>query len=122
MSETYGVRIKNQLKINCEACTRANAKRKVSRRAANRIASQPLWRIHFDLFQLTPSSVGHKRALVIQDEYSGRIWVYPLPDKTQEEITSALEEFAKIAKRQWNLEICVIRRDNDQSLGKKYTA
>jgi hypothetical protein len=27
-----------------------------------------------------------------------------------------------MAKRQWNLEICVIRRDNEQSLDKKYAA
>ena len=82
MSETYGVRIKGQLTINCEACTRATAKRKISRRPPNRIASRPLWRIHFDLFQLIPSSVGYERALVIRDEYSGRLWMYPLPDKT----------------------------------------
>ncbi|MFL5692379.1 MAG: reverse transcriptase domain-containing protein [Ktedonobacteraceae bacterium] len=122
MSETYGVRIKGQLTTSCEACIRATAKRKVSRRAPKRMASRPLWRIHFDLFQLIPSSVGLERALVIQDEYSGRIWVYPLPDKTQEEVTSALENFATMAKRQWNLEICIIRRDNEQSLGKKYAA
>jgi hypothetical protein len=122
MSDTYGVRIKGQLTISCEACVRATAKRKVSRRAANRVASRPLWRIHFDLFQLVPSSVGLERALVIRDEYSGRIWIYPLPNKTQEEVTSTLEDFANMAKRQWNLEICVIRRDNEQSLGKKYAA
>jgi hypothetical protein len=122
MSETYGVRIKGQLTISCEACVRATTKRKVSRRAANRMASRPLWRIHFDLFQLIPSSVGLERALVIRDEYSGRIWAYTLPDKTQEEVTSALEDYANMAKRQWNLEICVIRRDNEQSLGKKYAA
>jgi Reverse transcriptase (RNA-dependent DNA polymerase) len=122
MSETYGVRIKGQLTISCEACAQATAKRKISRRAANKIASRPLWRIHFDLFQLTRSSVGFERALVIRDEYSGRIWTYSLPDKTQEEVTSTLEDFANMAKRQWSLEICVIRRDNEKALGKKYAA
>jgi len=40
--ETYGVRIKGQLITTCELYIRATAKRKVSRRAANRVASRLL--------------------------------------------------------------------------------
>jgi len=122
MSETYGVRIKGQLTINCEECIQATAKRKVSRRPANRKAPRPLWRIHLDLFQLERSFVGYERALVIQCEYSGQIWVYPLPDKTQDEVVNAIKDFANMAKRQWNLEISIVRRDNERALGSKYTA
>ncbi|RMZ76754.1 hypothetical protein DV736_g6702, partial [Chaetothyriales sp. CBS 134916] len=120
MTATYGVRIKGQLTLDCEACIQAAAKQKISRRPAIRVAPRPLWRIHFDLFQLPPSSVGYERALVIRDEYSGQIWMYALPNKTQEEVVSTIQAFAQMAKRQWNLEICIIRRDNEQSLGNRY--
>lgn len=122
LTESYGVKIKGQLRNACESCALATANRQISRRAANRTAPRPLWRIHLDLFQLTPSSVGYERALVIQDEHSGLIWVYPLPNKTQEEVTTAVENFANMAKRQWGLDIAVIRRDNEKALGKRYNA
>jgi hypothetical protein len=60
------------------------------------------------------------RALVIQDEYSGEIWVYPLPGKAQDTVVGALQDFATMVHTQWDLRICRIRRDNEKALGSQY--
>ena len=122
ISATYGVRIKGQLTLECEDCIQAKAKEHVSRRTSNQRSPRPFWRISVDLFELTPSMTGMVRALVIQDEYSGEIWVYTLPGKAQETVMGALEEFATMIRTQWDLKICRIRRDNERALGNQYTA
>jgi hypothetical protein len=63
---------------------------------------------------------GMVRALVIQDEYSGEIWLYTLPDKGQNSVLGALKSFSRMAQTQWNLKICRIRRDNEKALGNQY--
>ena len=85
MSNVYGVKIKGSLTFNCQACLQAKAKRQVSRRQSSRIAPRPIWRIRFDIFELERAYNQLKYALVIQDEFSGHIWAYPLAGKTQEE-------------------------------------
>ena len=120
MSDTYGVRIKGPLTIDCESCIQAKAKQMVSRKQSNQIAPRPLWRIHIDLFHMSKSSTSLSCALAIQDEHSGRIWVYPLPDRTQASVVKTLKSFATMAKNQWNLTICRIRRDNDVAFGNAY--
>ena len=122
MSDTYGVRIKGPLTLDCESCIQAKAKQMVSRKQSNQIAPRPLWRIHIDLFHMSNSSTGLSCALAIQDEHTGRIWVYPLPDRTQASVVSTLKSFAAMAKNQWNLKICRIRRDNDVAFGNAYDA
>jgi hypothetical protein len=120
MSDTYGVRIKGPLTLDCESCIQAKAKQMVSRKQSNQIAPRPLWRIHIDLFHMSNSSTGLSCALAIQDEHTGRIWIYPLPDRTQASVLSTLKSFAAMAKNQWNLKICRIRRDNDVAFGNAY--
>ena len=120
MSNVYGVKIKGSLTFNCQACLQAKAKRQVSRRQSSRIAPRPIWRIRFDIFELERAYNQLKYALVIQDEFSGHIWAYPLAGKTQEEFVQTLKDFSRMIRTQYGLHICRIRRDNDRSLGKQF--
>jgi Pol polyprotein, beta-barrel domain len=120
ISATYGVRIRGQLTLECEDCIQAKAKQHVSRRPSNNRSPRPLWRISIDLFELSMSMTGMVRALVIQDEYSGEIWLYTLPDKSQDSVLGALKSFSCMVQTQWNLKICRIRRDNEAALGNQY--
>ena len=45
-------------------------------------------------------------AVVIQDEFTGYIWVYPLAGKTQEEFVQAFKTFSRMVKTQYDLHIC----------------
>ena len=119
LTQLYGKRI-TSLSLKCEPCRLAKATRQINRTTSHNAALRPLGRICIDLFELEPSINKMVRALVIKDEYTGYIWVYPLPDKSQESILKALRDFGNLAVRQWNLKIMVIRRDNEQSLGSEY--
>lgn len=121
LTQLYGKVVKD-LSFNCEACAQCKATRQISRKSSNRMASRPLWRIHIDLFSLEESITGETVALVIRDEYSGMIWVRALPDRHQETVLKALTDFARLAERQWNLTIVVVRRDNDPALKSQYKA
>jgi len=119
MTQLSGKKVKD-LSFNCEACAQCKTNRQINRKAGNRVAPRPLWRIHIDLFQLEEALTGQTLALVINDEYSGQIWVKALQDKHQETVVAALTEFARFAERQWNLKIAAIRRDNEQALRSLY--
>ena len=120
MTNVYGVKIKGPVVFNCQACLQAKAKRQISRRQPARIAPRPLWRIHFDLFYLENAYNQMKYALVIKDEFSGYIWVYVQPGKTQDEFLQALKAFSRMIRAQYDLHICRIRRDNEKSLGNQW--
>jgi hypothetical protein len=100
MSNVYGVRIKGPVVFNCQACIQGKAKRNISRRQPARIAPRPLWRIHFDLFHLENAYNQMRYALVIKDEFSGYIWVYVQPGKTQDEFLQALKAFSRMIRAQ----------------------
>jgi hypothetical protein len=120
MSNVYGVKIKGPIVFNCEGCIQGKAKRNISRRQPARIAPRPLWRIHFDLFHLENAYNQMRYALIIKDEFSGYIWMYALPGKTQEEFLQALKAFSRMVKAQYDLHICRIRRDNEKALGRQW--
>jgi len=120
MSNVYGVKIRGPIIFNCEACVQGKAKKNISRRQPARMAPRPLWRIHFDLFHLENAYNQMRYALVIKDEFSGYIWVYVQPGKTQDEFLQALKAFSRMIRAQYDLHICRIRRDNEKSLGKQW--
>ena len=57
-------------------------------------------------------------ALLIRDEYMGLIWIYTMSSRSK--VMDALKRFSTYIKRQWGLEICRIRRDNDRAFGSAY--
>ena len=95
VSNVYGVKIRGPLTVNCQACLQAKAKKQISRRPSRRMAPRPLWRIRFDLFTLEKAYNQMRYAVVIQDEFTGYIWVYPLAGKTQEEFVQASRTFSE---------------------------
>lgn len=121
LSAAYGVRIKGQLTTDCSACLQAKAQAQISRRPANRKAPGPLWRIHFDLFDVGKSSTGFVKAMIFRDEYSGYIWVTCLRDKSQETVLKALTEFVNMIERQYELRVVFFRSDMEAALGNEVT-
>ena len=122
MTNVYSVKIKGPVVLNCQACLQAKAKRQISRRQSSRIAPRLFWCIRFDIFELERAYNQLKHALVIQDEFTGHIWAYPVVGKTSDKFVQTLKDFLRMIKAQYGLHICRIRRDNDRSLGKQFDA
>ncbi len=116
MSHSYGVRIRGQIKLECQACAQADAKRVPSRRGPSSPARRPFERIFVDLFQFDTSYDGHNRVLLIQDQFTGLTWVKRLVGKTQAELMTALKEFEAYIWQQFELKTKKVRRDNEKGL------
>ncbi|KJZ69618.1 hypothetical protein HIM_10981 [Hirsutella minnesotensis 3608] len=84
-------------------------------------APRPFWRVYIDIFSLHTSYNGKRAALLVRDEFTGLILTYLLANSTQSAVIEALEAFAAYIKRQWNLYVCVIHRDNDPALKSDFT-
>ncbi|KAM4060874.1 integrase core domain-containing protein [Hirsutella rhossiliensis] len=59
---------------------------------------------------------GKEAVLLIKDEFTSMIFIYLLNDATQGSVMTALRNHEAMVQRQWNLNICIIHRDNDRSL------
>ncbi len=116
MSHSYGVRTRGQIKLECQACAQADAKRVPSRRGPSSPARRPFERIFVDLFQFDTSYDGHNRVLLIQDQFTGLTWVKRLVGKTQAELMTALKEFEAYIWQQFELKTKKVRRDNEKGL------
>ncbi|RKL09675.1 hypothetical protein BFJ70_g16651 [Fusarium oxysporum] len=121
VEQTTGARIKGPIRIDCKACSMGKAERQVSRRNPQTRASRPFWRVHLDLFSLSPSINGYQTALLVKDEFTGIIEFYPLVDSRQDTILEALETFETRIQRQYSLRICKICKDNDRVLRINYS-
>ena len=53
---------------------------------------------------------------MIKDEYSGKLFAFPLRDKTQDTVFLALQRFEAWVRRKWRLNVTTIRSDNDTSV------
>ncbi|KAM4067168.1 GAG-pre-integrase domain-containing protein [Hirsutella rhossiliensis] len=63
---------------------------------------------------------GKEAVLLIKDEFTSMIFIYLLNDATQGSVMTALRNHEAMVQRQWNLNICIIHRDNDRSLQKRF--
>ncbi|KAM4056528.1 integrase core domain-containing protein [Hirsutella rhossiliensis] len=63
---------------------------------------------------------GKEAVLLIKDEFTSMIFIYLLNDATQGSVMTALRNHEAMVQRQWNLNICIIHRDNDRSLQSAY--
>ena len=109
-----GVRIRGVPTVKCEACAVSKSTQVISRRESEHRSRQPLWRITLDLFDLPHAINGHRYAMPITDEFSGRIWVFTMAHKSDS--FDIIVDFEARAKRQYGLHICNIRLDNERSL------
>ncbi|KAM4067424.1 integrase core domain-containing protein [Hirsutella rhossiliensis] len=80
----------------------------------------PFWRIYVDIFSMNTSFNGKEAVLLIKDEFTSMIFIYLLNDATQGSVMTALRNHEAMVQRQWNLNICIIHRDNDRSLQSAY--
>lgn len=107
------VKIKGIPRIKCEKCSTTHASQVVSRRTSEGSSQRPFWRILWDLFEFPTGYNGASYLLVIKDEYSGKIWVYPLRTKDGATLLEHLRNFESWVWRQYGLRICKIRQDRD---------
>jgi hypothetical protein len=120
VQETTGAKIKGPIQIDCEHCSLAKAQRVISRRSPQTRSPRPYWRIYIDIFQFEGSYNNKAAALVIKDEYTGIIEVFPLETMSQETLVRALQALEARIQRQYKIGICRIHRDNDRSLQYAY--
>lgn len=111
---TRGVRIRGVPTVKCEACAVSKATQVISRRESEHQSKQPFWRVTLDLFDLPHAINGHRYAMPVTDEFSGRIWVFTMAHK--HDSFDTVVDFEARVKRQYGLYICKIRLDNERSL------
>jgi hypothetical protein len=76
-------------------------------------APRPFWRIAWDLFDYPRSLTGNRWLLAVKDEFSGKLFQFPLKSKNQEEVFQVIRNFDTWVRRQYGLAVCKIRQDND---------
>lgn len=116
-----GVRIKGIKRIDCEACSKAYAKKTIQRAPLEGKSPRPYFRIAWDIFYFSQALDGSIYAVVITDEYSGAIQVFPLTLKAQEQVFGTIRRFERWVKRQYGLSICKIRQDAEAAVISHYT-
>jgi hypothetical protein len=120
VEQTIGAKIKGPVKVECNACAISKATRIVSRRSPQTKAPRPFWRVYIDVFDLHTSYNGKTCALLIRDEYTSITFIYVLPDHTTARVLGSLKAFTAMVKRQYDLTVCKIHRDNDRALQTEY--
>ncbi len=68
-------------RVMCEHCVQAYARQVVSRRVSEKRSPRPFWRIVWDLFDYLVVYDNSSWLLVIKDEFSGKLFVFPLLSK-----------------------------------------
>ncbi|KAM4067558.1 integrase core domain-containing protein [Hirsutella rhossiliensis] len=122
VENTTGCKIKGPVTVDCESCSLGKGKRVVSRRSPQNKAQRPFWRIYIDIFSLHTSFNDKEAVLLIKDEFTSMIFIHFLNDATQDSVMTALRNHEAMIKRQWDLNICIIHRDNDRALQTAYEA
>lgn len=111
-----GVRINGIRRRDCESCALAHAEKVVSRRTSPTRSTRPFWRILWDLFDYPRAFDGSRWLLVIKDEFSGKLFAFPLVKKDLANVFTTIRNFESWVHRQYGLDVCKIRQDNDTSV------
>jgi len=110
------VRIEGTARLKCEHCATTHTKQIISRRSSENRSPRPFWRIMWDLFDFPLGYDGSLWLLVIKDEYSGKLFGYPLKSKSLEEVHASIQHFDTWTKRQYGLAVCKIKHDNEKAV------
>ena len=110
------VKIKGTARVKCESCALTHAGQQISRRTSENRSTRPFWRVSWDIFDFPTSFDGMNWLLVIKDEYSGKLFPFPLVQKSHAEVFNAVRGFERWVRRQYGLSICKIRHDNDRAV------
>ena len=102
---------------HCKTCSLAKAHQIISHRPAD-CTMEPLVYVHLDLIQVTPAYNNHRWVLHFLDNFSRMNFVYTLATKS--ELTNAVKQFMAYVKRQYNVQVCCMCCDGEQSLGNNF--
>jgi hypothetical protein len=110
------VKIKGISRINCEVCAKVYARKVISRRPGHNPANRPFFRVHWDIFHYELGYDGSEYFVLLMDEYSGKVWLKALRQKTKGEVFSALRNFEAHVSRSYGTAICIFRSDNESAV------
>jgi len=98
--------------INCEICKVAKTRRKTFKALNNVRSKKPLELLHMDVCGPLPttSREGHKYFLTITDDYSRKVTIYPLKQKS--DVLQTFTRFQTRVERLLGTKIINIRTDN----------
>ncbi|KAF1923410.1 uncharacterized protein M421DRAFT_24684, partial [Didymella exigua CBS 183.55] len=106
------VQIKGTKRIECPDCSTAHASQVISRRPRER-SPKPFYQISWDLFDMPSGRLHEEWALIIKEEYSGKLFNHNLYTKSLDEIMRVIEGFEARVWRKYQLHIVEIQQDND---------
>ncbi|GBM86531.1 Copia protein [Araneus ventricosus] len=106
-----GLPIFKNEQLNCEVCKLAKTKRKSFKPIGKIKSTKPLQLLYMDVCGLLPSQSlrCHRYFLSITDDYSRKVIVYPMKNKS--EVFDCFTKFQKRAERYLNTKIINIRTD-----------
>jgi hypothetical protein len=102
---------------NCRSCRLAKAHRNRFNRKGNDRddrATRPFQRVHADLMQMTGEMLGTTRSryvLVIVDEYTDYVWIYLLPNKTADEVSTVFMRWYRAVKNLYGARVEEVHTD-----------
>lgn len=98
--------------LNCESCRLAKSRRVTYKPLTKVRSEKPLQLLHLDVCGPLPTQTreGYKYFLTIIDDYSRKVTVYPLKQKS--DVFECFTKFQKRAERFLNLKVVNIRTDN----------
>ena len=79
---------------------------------------KPLVYVHLDLIQITLAYNNHHWVLHFLNKFSRMNYMYILATKS--ELTNAVKQFIEYVKRQYNVQVCYMHCDGEQSLGNNF--
>jgi hypothetical protein len=108
------VNIVGTQQINCTDCATAHASQVISRRRRER-SPRPFYRVSWDLFDMKVGRLHEKWALMMKEEFSGKIDNFNLHDKSLASIMGVMQKYERVVSQKYSLTIVELVQDNDQA-------
>ena len=105
----------------CEPCALSTSQKIVSR-VPRALETTPFRRVHFDLIDENEGMESGKWIIHFLEETFGLHFVVVLPNKKQESVLTAIQDFVQFVKKQWKLEVAILHLDGEKALGGKWLA
>jgi hypothetical protein len=86
----------------------------ILRRPRERL-SRPFYRVSWDLFDMKVGRLYEKWALIMKEEFSGKINNFNLHDKSLASIMGVMQKYKRVVSQKYSLTIVKLVQDNDQA-------
>jgi hypothetical protein len=106
------VEIQGTTRLECEHCAITHAAQVISRRPKER-SPRPFYRISWDLFDMPTGRLYEQWAMILKDDYSGKLYNENLQSKTLDEIMRVWQRFERRIRTKYQLPIVEIYQDGD---------